>query len=90
MNRLWPETRPKETLHTFQHEDDIASLLGIQVLLDRWLLAIYAEGLIEIYDLDEMTKKTSMNLDHTGWGSYSAAVDESNKVIFIAITKTLP
>lgn len=64
-------------------------LIGLEIFLDRWILAIYADGFINIWDIHETN--TRWGCVHTGndkTTSYQAALDDSEEKLLIVITKT--
>ncbi|KAH6916272.1 hypothetical protein BKA70DRAFT_483148 [Coprinopsis sp. MPI-PUGE-AT-0042] len=94
---LWPKSREKDSTFTLPRPNqlEVSSLLGIQVLQNRWLLSVYTEGILCIRDLDAKVGATSLpswnfDMGANGWGSYIASVDDPGKCIYVAATTTLP
>lgn len=78
----------------FDNDDGARSIYSIEIFLDRWLLCIYHEKLVEIWDLDSVIHDphkpilcTSQNIK--GAGSFSSAIthlDEQNNLLTIAVS----
>ncbi|KAI0640750.1 hypothetical protein C8Q79DRAFT_994736 [Trametes meyenii] len=78
----------------FDNDDGARSIYSIEVFLDRWLLCIYHEKLVEIWDLDSVLHDpgkpilcTSHNVK--GTGSFSSAMmhlDEETNLLTIAVS----
>ncbi|KAI0331663.1 hypothetical protein GY45DRAFT_599432 [Cubamyces sp. BRFM 1775] len=78
----------------FDSESGARSIYSIEILLDRWLLCIYHEKLVEIWDLDSVLHDphkpilcTSQNI--SGHGSFSSAIthlDEKTNILTIAVS----
>ncbi|OJT11205.1 hypothetical protein TRAPUB_12249 [Trametes pubescens] len=78
----------------FDNDDGARSIYSIEIFLDRWLLCIYHEKLVEIWDLDSVIDDphkpilcTSQNI--RGAGSFSSAIthlDEDSNLLTIAVS----
>ncbi|PIL25185.1 hypothetical protein GSI_13074 [Ganoderma sinense ZZ0214-1] len=78
----------------FMNEDGSRTIYSIDIFLDRWLLCIYHEKLVELWDLDSVLDNphkpvlcTSQQLK--GVGSFSSAIthiDEQGQVLIIAVS----
>ncbi|KAF9461478.1 hypothetical protein BDZ94DRAFT_1263433 [Collybia nuda] len=66
-----------------------SSLLGLQVFLDKWLLSVYSEGLLYLWDLrvsQSAIRCASLDLGSERWTSFAAALEHDLNVIMIAMT----
>ncbi len=61
-------------------------LIGVELLEDRWLLAVYAEG-IHLWDLDADDIESNLLLQREGLTSYYAMYDAASERILIAVKK---
>ncbi|KAI0832013.1 hypothetical protein BC628DRAFT_575856 [Trametes gibbosa] len=78
----------------FDNDDGARSIYSIEILLDRWLLCIYHEKLVELWDLDAVLQHphkpilcTSQNIK--GTGSFTSAIthlDEQSNIVTIAVS----
>ncbi|CDO69662.1 hypothetical protein BN946_scf184851.g50 [Trametes cinnabarina] len=78
----------------FDNDGGARSIYSIDIFLDRWLLCIYQEKLVEIWDLDSVFRDphkpilcTSQNIG--GIGSFSSAItrlDEGTNVLTVAVS----
>ncbi|KAI1793473.1 hypothetical protein LXA43DRAFT_1123145 [Ganoderma leucocontextum] len=78
----------------FINQDGSRTIYSISIFLDRWLLCIYHEKLVELWDLDSVFDSphkpvlcTSQQLK--GVGSFSSAIthiDEDDQVLTIAVS----
>ena len=74
------------------NDDGSRTIYSIDIFLDRWLLCIYHEKLVELWDLDSAFREPDKPLLCTcqqlkGAGSFSSAItnlDEQNNVLTIA------
>lgn len=85
VDRLWLKQRrhPPRKFRAAMNEH----LLGMDLLEDRWLLVVYAEG-IHLWDLDSHdTGAASLTLDKEGLTFYTALYDSPGQRILIAAKK---
>lgn len=78
----------------FMNDDGSRTIYSINIFLDRWLLCIYHEKLVELWDLDSVFDNphkpvlcTSQQLK--GVGSFSSAIthiDEQGEILTIAVS----
>lgn len=84
----WPLPRKSNAVKLLPKSSE-SSILGLQVFLDRWLLSVYSEGLLYLWDLKY--KKTgircaSLDLGSKRWTSFTAALEPGRTAIMIAVT----
>ncbi|EAU90072.2 hypothetical protein CC1G_08345 [Coprinopsis cinerea okayama7 len=105
INNLWSQPRSPSSVCTLPRartlEGSTTSLLGLEVLLDRWLLVLRMEGRMEIHDLSPSNPilggieaettilSSTVSLDCDGWGSYAARADQDSGLIYIALVRTV-
>ncbi|KAI0369106.1 hypothetical protein BV20DRAFT_410908 [Pilatotrama ljubarskyi] len=78
----------------FDNDDGARSIYSLEIFLERWLLCIYHEKLVEIWDLDSVLHNphkallcTSQNIK--GNGSFSSAIthlDEDTNLLTVAVS----
>ncbi|KAI0357986.1 hypothetical protein OH77DRAFT_1421245 [Trametes cingulata] len=78
----------------FDNDDGARSIYSLEIFLERWLLCIYHEKLVEIWDLDSVLHDpnkpllcTSQNIK--GNGSFSSAIthlDEATNLLTVAVS----
>ncbi len=91
IDRLWLGTRRRSPTK-FQPSGNV-HLIGLNVFLDKWLLAVYSEGM-HLWDLDLNLcgvfpgfRRASLALSKSGFSSYTAVLDGPNARILIVIKK---
>ncbi|KAG7444491.1 uncharacterized protein BT62DRAFT_1008147 [Guyanagaster necrorhizus] len=90
IDRLWLGNRRRSPTK-LQHSGNV-QLIGLNVFLDRWLLAVYGEGM-HLWDLDLPCggfpgfRCASLKLSKSGFASYTAALDIPNDRILIVLKK---
>lgn len=73
------------------------SLLGLQVFLDRWLLSIYSDGLVHLWDIGDKGRHTNLGgeagalcgtlyLQSNKWTSFFASLDAQGTSVVLAMT----
>lgn len=71
-------------------------ILGLELFLDRWLISIYADGLVYLWDtdaditslLDSLCAVLHRNTDH--WSSFAASIQDSGDSIILALASEPP
>ncbi|KAK0497380.1 hypothetical protein EDD18DRAFT_152111 [Armillaria luteobubalina] len=91
IDRLWLGSRRKSPTK-FQPSGNV-HLIGLNVFLDKWLLAVYSEGM-HLWDLDLNIcgvfpgfRRASLALSKSGFSSYTTVLDGLNARILIVIKK---
>lgn len=98
---FWSLERPRKPFYLEEKTGN--TLLGLQIFLDRWLLVVYSEGIIHLWDIlggsdpgrgskigSEPKKLPTLDLGSKRWTSYTACLDSSKQKIFLAFTRALP
>jgi hypothetical protein len=98
IDQLW--SRPRQLPSVYLEKRANASiLLGIRIVLDRWLVLFYSEGVIQLYDLRVLTRDASAwkglvaeleDFDHGPWVSFAAAVDPESQILILSTAKLVP
>ncbi|KAI0766655.1 hypothetical protein BD413DRAFT_569414 [Trametes elegans] len=78
----------------FDNDDGARSIYTVEIYLDRWLLCVYHEKIVELWDLDSVLHDphkpivcTSQNVRGTGsFSSASTHLDEENSILTIAVS----
>ncbi|KAI8985533.1 hypothetical protein BD414DRAFT_57433 [Trametes punicea] len=78
----------------YDNDDGARSIYSLDIFLDRWLLCVYQEKLVEIWDLDSVLHdphKPILCTSHgiSGSGSFSSAIthlDEESKILTVAVS----
>ncbi|KAK0457888.1 uncharacterized protein EV420DRAFT_484562 [Desarmillaria tabescens] len=90
-DRLWLANRRRPPIKLYPSGN--VQLIGLNVFLDKWLLAVYGEGM-HLWDLDLNLcsefpgfRCASLALSKSGFASYTAALDDSNARILIVLKK---
>lgn len=71
-------------------------LLGMQVILDRWLVLVYGEGVIQLHDMwddDSLDPVAEIEWDRapgSQWSSYGVNLDIASERIIIATARCVP
>ncbi|KAJ7574348.1 hypothetical protein C8J56DRAFT_470300 [Mycena floridula] len=92
IHRLWllPRTSSPEPLQRPSGK----SLIGLQLLLDKWLLAFYSDGFVHLWDLDnevlDPCATLSLEEGSRSLSSYAAAMDPIYDKILLAFTEDTP
>ncbi|KII87227.1 hypothetical protein PLICRDRAFT_248449 [Plicaturopsis crispa FD-325 SS-3] len=69
------------------------AILAMQVLCDRWLLIVYCEGLIYLWDLGRpgarvnVQRCASLDIGFTGWTSCAVSAEPDNCSAILAMTR---
>ncbi|KIK51071.1 hypothetical protein GYMLUDRAFT_89152 [Collybiopsis luxurians FD-317 M1] len=65
-------------------------LIGLEILLDRWIVAVYADGYVNLWDANEQVAQQQWSFVHTGnekISSFQAVVHDSGTKLMVAGTK---
>jgi len=93
----WPRRR-QGPLRRLPRERSGKTLLGLELFVDRWLLVIYGEGAVYLYDLQPLSGngnehnrepelRTFCLLQASRqWTSYCAVVDHKGKELVVALS----
>jgi hypothetical protein len=97
-DHLWSQPRRLPSVY-LEKRANASILLGIRIVLDRWLVLFYAEGVIQLYDLLELTRDAPAwkglvaeleDFDHGPWLSFAAAVDPESQILVLSTAKLVP
>lgn len=99
--RRWEKPRIRVLDRTTRSAPDASKptiLLGMQVLLDRWLVLVYGEGVIQVHDiLDEEVLKPVAEIEWdraqgSQWSSFAMALDtvDNEANIILAVARCVP
>ncbi|KAF5384599.1 hypothetical protein D9757_007456 [Collybiopsis confluens] len=64
-------------------------LIGLEIILDRWILSVYADGYINLWDDEDSSLKKQCSFAYTGKdkiSSYQAALDDSGEKLMVVVT----
>lgn len=90
--KSWPAPRPEAPRKLQPKSGEV--LLGIELYLDKWLLSVYSDGLVYLWDVANSSivnpgvRCASLDLGSRGWTSYVSSLDASNTSIFLAVTRS--
>lgn len=71
-------------------------LLGLELFLDRWLLGVYSDGFVHLWDTLFIPVSDSsasflpcatLSLGHKDWTSYAAIVDSQHATLILVLTR---
>lgn len=90
-------TKPRKQIHrimTDTSSSPSATLLGMQMVLDRWLLLVYGAGAMQLFD----TQGDPRRVAHLGcgapqgsqWSSFVAGVDNAGNTPLVAVVRCVP
>lgn len=85
-DRIWMQGRPAPPRSLRVAAAPNENLLGLELLEDRWLLAVYGQA-IHLWDLDADQGPASLELHRQGLTSYTAMYDATEERILIAVKK---
>ena len=95
---LWPRLRTSELVKLPRVHLGV-TMMGMQLFLERWLLVVYSEGAIYVYDTKSTESEEAASggvlrarVDLQGglWSSYVASLDSSGEKIVVAIARSVP
>lgn len=98
IDQLWSRPRHLPTIW-LEKRAKASILLGIRIVLDRWLVLFYSEGVIQLYDLHEITNDAPASkglvveledFDHGPWVSFATAMDHANNTLVLSTAKLIP
>ena len=98
----WP--KPRSGVPTKINREAVgATLMGLDIFLDRWLVVLYFEGAIYLYDTHgtgqsnnsginrrPVVLRSSLSTEASLWTSYTLQLDCSCKSLFIALSRSTP
>ncbi|KAF8880186.1 hypothetical protein BD779DRAFT_1549880 [Infundibulicybe gibba] len=88
----WPLPRSRTPARLFGASR--GSLMGLQIFLDKWLLAVYSEGYACVWHIDSPTTAkewVTVTMEYINWSSYDACLGgimDQNSIV-LAVTQTL-
>ena len=82
-------------LHIIKRDDGATKLLGLEMVFDRWILAVYFEGAVRLYDAkpsdeldasrEDMPILRAFLAKGVPYMSYAISLDPSEKTLFLAL-----
>ncbi|KIK05039.1 hypothetical protein K443DRAFT_675504 [Laccaria amethystina LaAM-08-1] len=95
---LWPRLRTSELVKLSRVHLGV-TMMGMQLFLERWLLVVYSEGAIYVFDTKSTESegaasggvlRARVDLQGGLWSSYVASLDSSGEKIVVAIARSVP
>ncbi|KAF8880185.1 hypothetical protein BD779DRAFT_1549874, partial [Infundibulicybe gibba] len=88
----WPLPRSRTPVRPFGASG--RSLMGLQIFLDKWLLAVYSEGYAYVWHIDSPTTAkewVTVNMEYDNWSSYDACLENimGQNSLVLAVTRAL-
>ncbi|KAF6743005.1 hypothetical protein DFP72DRAFT_935827 [Ephemerocybe angulata] len=100
VDRRWPTLRPNLDRWPAEEQKSTGTaptiLLGMQMVLDRWLLLVYGEGVVQLHDLQtagsgRQVAQMQCNRAHgSQWSSFAAAIHPTHKILTVATSRCVP
>lgn len=99
----WP--RPRTTVpYKLEREGPESTLMALKMFLDRWLVAVYSEGVVYLYDTQptptinphgEKNHQTAvlrsrLDLESGIWTSYAVSLDSTANKLVLATASSIP
>ena len=97
IDQLWSQRRHLPTIH-LEKRANASIIQDIRIVLDRWLVLVYTEGVIQLYDLLALTRARDPpglvaeleDCDHGPWVSFATAVDSEKQILIMSTAKLVP
>jgi len=70
-----------------------SNLMGLRIFRDRWLVVIYYDGMIFVYDINILQGSAlcaSLVVEESSWSSFAMSIDSAGEILTVALARYQP